>query len=227
MIALLAIRPEPGCAQTVEAARALGLEAQGCPLFEVRACDWSLPDEPVDAILAGSANAFRHGGRQLSHLAALPVHAVGEATAEAARDAGFRVASVGNGGLQALLDGLTGPLRLLRLAGAERVELAAPTQVELVERTVYAVEPLPLDPALAAQLGAGAIVLLHSAAQARHFAAECDRLGQPRGAISLAAIAPRVAEAAGSGWARIAAADRPHDAALLAMARAMCQEARP
>lgn len=196
-------------------------------MFEVSSCAWSLPDDPIDGILAGSANAFHHGGPDLARLTALPVHAVGEATAEAARAAGFAVATIGQGGLQPLLDSLAGPLRLLRLAGAERVELASPLGVELVERTVYSLAPQPLDPALTAQLATGAVVLLHSAAQARHFAAECTRLSVPREAISLAAIGPRVAEAAGAGWARIAAAAQPSDAALLALAHALCQEETP
>lgn len=223
MIPLVVIRPEPGCAQTVAAARALGLEARACPLFEVRALDWSPPNEALDGILAGSANAFRHGGPQFTKLTALPVHAVGEATAQAARAAGFAVATVGERGLQSLLDGLSGPLRLLRLAGAERVELTPPPGIELLEQTVYAVTPLPLNPSFARRLGGGAIVLLHSASQARHFTTECDRLGVPRGAISLAAIGPRVAQVAGAGWARIDAAAQPSDAALLALARTLCQ----
>lgn len=217
------IRPYPACTTTANAARALGLGVLAFPMFEVSSCAWSLPDEPVDAILAGSANAFRHGGPMLARASALPIHAVGEATAEAARAKGFAVASVGDGSLQTLVDGLAGPMRLLRLAGAERVELAPPPGIELVERAVYAVDPLPLDRTLARRLGAGAVVLLHSAAQARHFAAECTRLAVPRAAISLAAIGPRVAEAAGIGWARIAVATQPNDAALLALARTMCQ----
>ncbi len=67
-----------------------------------------------------------------------------------------------------------------------------------------------------------ALVLLHSAATARHFANECDRLGLARGSITLAALGPRIAAAAGDGWAAIHIASRPDDAALLAMAQELC-----
>lgn len=223
MIAFTVIRPEPGCSATVAAARALGLEAQGEPLFEVRPREWTMPEGGFDALLIGSANALRHGGPQLGGLTGLPVYAVGETTAEVARTAGFTVAASGQGGLQDLLDQLDpAHRRLLRLAGEERVELAPPPGIELIERVVYASEPLPMPDSLATALRDGGIVLLHSAAAARHFAAECDRLAIPRAALSLACIGPRVGAAAGSGWALIQSAAEPTDAALLALARGMC-----
>ena len=71
------------------------------------------------------------------------------------------------------------------------------------------------------------VVLLHSAEAARHFAAEVDRLGLSRGRIALAAFAPRIAAAAGTGWAASRAARQPNDPALLALAREMCHEPFP
>lgn len=224
MTALTVIRPEPGCSATVAAAQAQGLDALGMPLFEVRSRAWTIPEGVFDALLVGSANALRHGGPRLGGLTGLPVYAVGETTAEAARTAGFTVAASGQGGLQDLLGQLEpAHRRLLRLAGEERVDLAPPPGVELVERAVYASEALPMSEALATALRDGGIVLLHSAAAARHFAAECDRLAIPRAALSLACIGPRVAAAAGSGWASLQSAAEPTDAALLALARGMCQ----
>lgn len=221
---LAVIRPEPGCAASVAAARALGLEAHGVPLFEVVARDWDAPD-PIefDGLLVGSANAFRHGGAGLATLRSLPVHAVGKATADAAHKAGFDVATVGDGGLQAVLDGLRGPAHLLRLAGEERIALVPPVGIAIAERVVYASEARAMPSSLAAMLGEGAVVLLHSGEAARHFAAECHRLGLRRGRICLAALAPRIAEAAGPGWAALAIAERAQDAALLALASDMCQ----
>jgi uroporphyrinogen-III synthase len=224
MTVLHVIRPEPGCGATLAAARAMGLDAHGTPLFEVTLREWSLPEGPFDAIVAGSANAFRHGGTNLAQLRHVPVLAVGESTALAARAAGFSVASTGSGGLQELLDQLEpAHRRMLRLAGAERIELDPPTGAEMVERVVYASKPLPMQTSLAETLRGGGIVLLHSAAAAGHFAAECDRLSLDRGAIALATIGPRVAAAAGEGWRALACADEPNDAALLALARSMCQ----
>jgi len=65
-------------------------------------------------------------------------------------------------------------------------------------------------------------VLLHSGAVAGHFAAECDRMGVDRGAIALAALAPRIAQSASDGWQSVAVAADPDDAALLSLAADMC-----
>jgi uroporphyrinogen-III synthase len=125
-----------------------------------------------------------------------------------------------------MLDALeTTHRRLLRLAGRERVELAVPRGVEVVTREVYASEPLPLPPALAALLASPALVLLHSGEAAAHFARLCDEAGIDRARIRLAAIGPRVEARAGTGWADLRSAPTPDDTALLALALRMCQEA--
>lgn len=225
MIPLVVIRPEPGCAASVAAARELGLVAHGFPLFAVVPLAWEAPaPEHFDALLVGSANAFRHGGAALARFRGLPVHAVGAVTAAAAQDAGFAVAARGRGGLQAVLDAVPAGTRLLRLAGAERVDLVPPAGVKLAERVVYASQPRAMPPALAALLAGPAAILLHSAEAARHFAAECDRLCLSRAAIALATIGPRVTAAAGAGWRAIATAATPDEAALLAQARDLCQD---
>lgn len=225
MIPLVIIRPQPGCAASVAAARALGLVAHGYPLFNVRPLDWNAPD-PVsfDALLIGSANALRHGGAALARFRGMPAYAVGETTAGEARDAGFVVAGVGEGGLQALLGQLQpGHRRLLRLAGRERVALAPPPGITITERVTYVSEPLAMPDGLAALLAGGALVLLHSAEAARHFAGQCAARHLRKDRIALATLAPRIAEAAGSGWAAIACAPVPRDHRLLALARQMCQ----
>ena len=221
---VLVLRPEPGCSATVAAAQALGLDAHAAPLFAVEPRVWTAPDASAfDGLLVGSANAFRHGGPHLAALRGLPVHAVGEATAEAARASGFTIAHCGTGGLQRVLDEVPPETRLLRLAGEERIELALPPGVSMEEVVVYASVPQPLDPAVLPDLASGALVLLHSAEAARHFAGECARLGVDRSAIALATIGPRVTAAAGEGWRAVETADQPSDAALLALARRMCQ----
>ena len=230
MIALIVIRPEPGCSATVSAARALGLEAHGFPLSTLCPRDWTQPDlSEVDALIIGSAAAIRLGSAALEAMRHLPVHAVGEATAQIARDAGFRLASTGAGGLQHLLETVAPGTRLLRLAGEERLALSSPPGVTMIERVVYASEPLSMPYALARLLGhqrAGpAVVLLHSAAAASHFAAELGRLKIARGHIHIIALGPRIAEAAGNGWASRQSAPMPNDAALLALATQLCQTA--
>lgn len=225
MIPLCVIRPQPGCASTVSAARAMGLAAHGFPMFEVRPVVWDAPDpETVQAMLFGSANAIRHGGSGLTAFRGKPAYVVGDRTGDIARDAGFEIAGVGEGGLQSALDALEGKhLRLLRLAGAAHIPLQPPEGVTIVERIVYESEPLPMPEALASQLRGATVTLIHSAEAARHFASECADRGIDRRGIALAVIGPRVAEAAGDGWKDIRYPVQPTDGALLALAREMCQ----
>lgn len=221
---IFVIRPEPGLQSTLQAARELGLAAVGLPLFEVMPRQWDAPDAAeFDALLIGSANAIRHGGDQLEQYQGLPVYAVGEATADAAREAGFTVAQVGEGGLQSVLDAVEKPMRFLRLAGVERVPLTPPEGTTITTREVYEVRALPITGSAQVGLRAGKpLVLLHSAAAARHFASEVDRLGLDRGSMQLACIGRRVEQAAGTGWAEARSAPQPGDAALLALAADMC-----
>ncbi len=222
---ILTIRPQPGSRATVAAGRAMGLPIESCPLSEIRPLEWSLPAGPFDGLLLGSANALGFGGQFVDKLVEKPVYAVGEATAAAARERGFTVARTGRGGLQALLDGLAGEtLRLLRFAGRKRMSVSPPPGITLETVLAYESLPLPLPSEVAERLGGGALVLLHSAAAARHFAAECERLAVQRRAIRLAALSQRIAEAAGVGWAEVRFASEPNEAALLALARDMCHE---
>jgi len=220
---LVVVRPEPGCASTLAAARAMGLRALACPLFTVGPVAWRAPDPAdFDGLLIGSANVLRHGGEQLARLRGLPVHAVGETTGAAAR-----AAAVGAGGLQPVLDALPPGTRVLRLAGAERIVLAPPAGVSMTECTVYAALPVPMPRELASLATSGAVVALHSAGAACQLSAELARLGLPRDRLALVAIGPRVAAAAGDGWATVSIADRADDSALLAKARDMCHTAEP
>lgn len=224
---LLALRPEPGLAATLEKARAMGLTITDHPLSAIRPLTWDCPDPArFDGLLIGSANAFLHGGPHLARLSAKPVFAVGEATAAAARAAGFTVAMTGSGGLQGVLDAITAPCHLLRIAGEEHVPLTPPAGVTFAEVIAYRSEALPLDPAAPLLASGEALVLLHSAATASHFAAEMGRLGLPRARIALAALGPRIAAAAGEGWAAIHIAATPDERTLLQLAFDLCQQAR-
>lgn len=224
---LLALRPQPGLAATLERASAMGVAITGCALTEIRAAAWDCPDPAAyDGLLIGSANAILHGGDNLAALTGKPVYAVGEATAEAARAAGFTVAMTGSGGLQGVLDAIAGPCHLLRIAGEEHVPLIPPPGVSFDTVIAYRSASLPLDPAAALLASGEALVLLHSAATAQHFAGECDRLGLARSATTLAALGPRIAAAAGEGWAAVHTATRPDEAALLALASELCQKGR-
>lgn len=229
-VPLVIVRPEPGCSTSVEMARKMpGLNVHGFPLSEGLARSWEavLPDQ-FDALLLGSAMAVRLGGRGLGALKSLPVYAVGEATAAAARDAGFTVTATGTGTLQALVDMLAPThRRLLRLAGAERVPLTPPPGVSITERVVYASQPRAMPPELIGLLRQPAIVALHSAEAAHHLGAQCVQHGIRRAPLRIAALSPRIAAAAGDGWGEVATIPYPEDKALLALARQMCQDPWP
>jgi len=226
MIPVVTIRPEPGNAATCAAGAALGLAMIGCPLSELRPLPWQVPDpDEFDALLLGSANALPMAAELplettwLPMVTTKPALCVGEATAAAARALGTPVLGVGRGGLQQLLDG-TDPLppRLLRLGGADHVPVTAPPGVSILFRAVYHLAPLPLPDRLRAPF----VLLLHSAAAAGHFRTQWTG---PRDAIRIAALGPRIAAAAGPGWAELRCPAQPTDAALLALAAKMCHDA--
>jgi uroporphyrinogen-III synthase len=146
----LALRPEPGLAATLEKARAMGLAITGHALSEIRTAAWECPDPAgIDGLLIGSANAILHGGPHLARLTGKPVYAVGEATAAAARAAGFDVAMTGSGGLQGVLDAIHAPCHLLRIAGEEHVPLTPPEGVTFAEVIAYRSVMLRIDPVAA------------------------------------------------------------------------------
>lgn len=202
---LAVLRPEPGNAATAARIAALGHRVVRLPLFEVRAVSWDAPDPAAyDSLLLTSANAVRHGGDGLASLLAIPVHAVGEATAEAARAAGFTVVAVGDAGVEAMQP----PGRVLRLVGREHRGVGAGNAI-----VVYASEALQPDVSALR----GSIALVHSPRAARALAALVD----DRADITIAAISAAAAQAAGTGWSAIGVADRPTDAALIALASAL------
>lgn len=222
---LFLFRPEPGWSVSAQMARDMGLDVQGAPLFTIEPVEWEAPAPgQYDGLLVGSANIFRHGGKQLEKLTKLPVHAVGETTADAARTAGFLVGRTGRGGLQNLLDELSNrELHLLRLAGEDRVTLRLPDTIKVDTKTLYRAVPESLSDEDVALLRTGGVVALHSGAAVERLKVEFDRHEIDRTQVDLAVIGPRVAEMAGEGWRSIHIADAPGDSELLALAQALCQ----
>jgi len=219
---VLVLRPEPGAGETAARAAALGLDPIVAPLFVVVPVAWSPPPGSFDAILFTSANAPRLAG---AAMADVRCYAVGEATAAAARAAGFADVRTGpsDGAATAALMAADGVRRALHLCGRDHVAVGA-TGVEIERRIVYAAEAEPrLPPAARTALADGALVLLHSARAAAAFAA----LAGARPDIGLAAISPAAAAAAGGGWASLSVAAAPRDEALLELALRLCHIAPP
>lgn len=210
---VLVVRPQPGAAATARRLEALGHAPLVMPLLETRPCDWAAPASPPDAVLITSAAAVAHAGPAADPFKTLPALCVGEATAAAARAAGWARAEAGPGTVQALMDGLAGRFaRLLHLAGEDRTAFTPPPGLVIGIATVYRALLCPLP-----ELPKAEAVLLHSPRTARHFAAEWDRLGGNRAAVALFAISLPTLAAAGDGWASAAAAPQPDEASLLAM----------
>ena len=142
-MAVLVTRPEPDNESTAEALRAKGLEVLSSPMLRFEAIAFEAePDVRYGAVVVTSANALRalatHPVRE--SLLRLPLFAVGEHTAEAARRIGFQDVISASGDASALRDLMTKSVRakvltkaatLLYLAGAD---LARDLAGELGER---------------------------------------------------------------------------------------------
>lgn len=211
----LVLRPEPGNARTVRRLIDTGVEAVGLPLFAVTPLGWSAPDpDGFDSLLITSANAVRHAGAGLAAVRHLPVVAVGTETAAVAREAGLRVAIVGDTDAAAavtLARGV-GYARPLHLAGRDHRAVGASTVI------VYASEPIDIPADMLATV-IGGVALLHSARAAARFATLIDRARIDRSRVRIAALSPAVSVAAGGGWASRLVAVTPTDAALVALVR--------
>jgi uroporphyrinogen-III synthase len=212
---LLVLRPEPGASATANRARELGLHAVSMPLFEIEPIKWESPGAArFDGLLITSANAVRYAGSQLRDLRGLCSYAVGEATAEALRNAGFDVAATGDDGVDRLLGSLEPSLKLLHLRGEHRREPADARQ-QITTVAVYSAKDIE-SPDLNGTAGDAA--LIHSPRAGRRFA----ELVHDRGSIAVAAISAAAAHAVGSGWESVEAAPEPTDDALLALAARLC-----
>ena len=215
---LLLLRPEPGLSASAERARALGLEMISCPLFHVEPVAWQAPDPAqFDALLLTSANAVRLGGPELAKLRGLPVNAVGEATAAAAREAGFHVETIGSGNAVDLLAGLSRSLKLLHVAGEDHRHIGdRPIERRIAYRSKAIEDPrLPsLD---------GIVAAVHSPRAGKRLA----ELTSVRGGTAIAAISLAAADACGEGWERRDVAEEPNDNSLLALAARLCHTSYP
>ncbi len=213
---LLVLRPQPDADATAGRAAALGLETIVRPLFETRSLAWTAPDGPFDALMLTSAAAPRLGGAQLAQYHHLPAYAVGDATAAAARAAGFADIHIESQGVDSLIarmaeDDVT---TALHLTGRD----TAPHREAPFELTTVAIyEAAEVD---APELPDKAVALLHSTRAARRFAS----LMADRAAFDVIAISPSVAAALGDGWRSKHCANDPTDAAMLALAVPLCKD---
>lgn len=216
---LLILRPQPGADATATAARHMGLTPEIIPLFIVRPRDWSAPDAAqFDALMLTSANAPRHAGPGLAAYAGLPLWCVGEASVQAARDAGLTVSHVAGPDVAALVRAMAaaGHERILHLCGADRRPLPE-TPLRVTQAVVY--ESAEADIALPPR---PAVILVHSPRAGQRLA----RLwpADSRACADVVAISAHAAAAAGNGWRSVSHARLPRDSAMLELAGKLCQE---
>ena len=219
---LVILRPEPGASLSADRAAKMDFGEIVCAsLFKVRPVEWDPPDaDRFDGMLVTSANAIRAAGDKLKTLRSLPVHAVGDATATAARTAGLMVETVGDGGIDELLAMLPDKLRLLHLGGRHRRSPAEPAQT-IVPVTVYS--SVAREAPRNLELLPGSVACVHSPRAGDRLAQLCDREGLDRASIRIAAISQNAADACGGGWEKIDIAASRDDVSLLALAHRLCQ----
>ncbi len=220
MLRVAITRAEPGASQTAELVRARGAEPIVAPLLTIVPCAYNTSTEGAQALLFTSSNGVRafpdaRGARDRLVLA------VGETTAQAAREAGFADVRVAGGDVTALAELARATLdpakgKLIHIAGDHVAgDLGGALQAsgfEVERRLAYAsVAASTLPDAFAQPLG---IVLFHSARAVEVFVS----LGAP-GAAGLVAgcFSPSVAQAAQNvAWKRLIVAPAPREEALLA-----------
>ncbi|HEX9460959.1 MAG TPA: uroporphyrinogen-III synthase, partial [Alphaproteobacteria bacterium] len=227
---ILITRPRDDAAGLAAKLTAAGHEVISEPMLEIR----SLPDvvldlEGVQAILFTSANGVRMFAA-LDERRDLPVFAVGDSTARAARDAGFSQVESAGGDVDDLVRLARERLQptagaVLHAAGRDVAgDLAGGLSAagfEVRRAVLYTAEPVgAFSPATAAALRDGQIelVILYSARTAETFRQLIEAAGlstavRGRAAIGLsrAALEP----VANLPWAVLEAASRPDEAELL------------
>jgi uroporphyrinogen-III synthase len=223
MLPLIIVRPEPGASATAARAATLGLNPRIIPLFDIVPQAWRLPDPAhFDALLLTSANAVRHAGPGLAALAHLPCYCVGPATTAAAQAMGLSPVLTGNSGAQAVVDAMTarGAQAILWLSGSARTRIVAARHTRITVIATYGAMAVAFPASWHEATAGPAVIMLHSVRAAQRVAQLAGPMAKH---LTLLAISPAVADAAGPGWRGCAIAERPSDAEMLAMAGQLCQ----
>ncbi len=224
-------RPQADSERTAAALEALGHEVLVAPLMRV---------EPVAADLAGtwsaivitSANALPTIPATADRVKTLPVFAVGDRSAEAARRAGFAEVSSANGDIKDLVRliaaravGAKAPL--LYLAGEDRsgdlVAQLAAHGIAVEMKVVYRIVAEVFPPVLAAALESGDVdAVLHFSRRSAELFVEGARssgVAGPAEDVRHLCLSSQVAEPL-AGASRIVIAAHPEERALVALLRA-------
>jgi uroporphyrinogen-III synthase len=228
--AVLITRPEPGAGETAHRIAAMKLRPVLAPLLSIRHVPAHLPEPAsLQAVLAASANAV--AALPPSHHA-LPLLAVGNATADRAREAGFtNVTSAGGDATDLVALALRvcdpgGPAVLLAAGRRQGERLAQDLRqrgFRVLRRTVYEAAPaatLPEPARRALAEGSLRAALFFSAETARTFVdlvGAAGLVGELRGVDALAIGRPAAAALEGLPWRHVRVAIEPNQEAMLAL----------
>lgn len=212
------LRPEPAASRTARQVAKVGLTPVKLPLFKIEPVQWSAPDVAAyDGLLLTSANGLRFAGPQADQFKTLPVFAVGPATAKVAEARGFTVARTGRADIVALLANVSPNMKLLHLAGRNRLDHQLPRpRVDAI--TVYRaalLEKVDIAPV------EDSVTLVHSPRAGRRLA---ELAGEWKGSVTIVAISARAALACGQGWKTIVSVDQPDERAMVALAVELCDK---
>ena len=222
-------RARPGAEATAERLVALGHSPVVAPLLAVGA----RPFDPDIAGVAALAFTSRHGVEAFARQQperGLPVYAVGAATAQAARQAGYGLVEHADGDVEALAaliirDRPAGPVLHPGAAQPAGDLTGALGAAGIAARSMVVYETLAIDPdpVFLAALTALDAVLLHSARASRVLAALLA--ARPAPGLRALCLSPAVAEplaaaAAAGRLASVASAPRPRESALFELLHA-------
>lgn len=214
-------RSQPGASATADRLRELGHEPIVAPLLTVERLPADLDLTGVGAVAFTSANAVR-AFADLTPARGLPVWAVGGATAQAAREAGFGDVRASKGDVAQLAEAIiAGQPAGTRVLHARAADLAGDLEAPLTAAglgyagvTLYRTREADADEAVLAAARDASVVLLHSPKGARAL----SRLlaGRPTAITRALCLSEAVADAlVGGKIPTVAFASLPNDAALL------------
>lgn len=218
-------RAQPGAAATARRIGALGFSAVVDPLLEIRDLAPAVDLAEVAALAFTSANGVE-AFCKLTWARDLPVFTVGEATAQAARAAGFADPSSADGDVEALarliVDTRPGSVLCVgaREPAADLPALLAAARIEAHALAVYAAEERAPHAETLERLTTFEAVLLHSPRASRSLAAILKRRAAPtlRALCLSPAVAGPLTQSVPDGALRsVAFAPRPHESALLGL----------
>ena len=236
---MLVTRPEPEAADSAARLEALGIEAVTLPLLDRATLHTSLPDAKGFAALAlTSVNALRALEERgvIDRYKGLKVFAVGDRTAQGAREYGFGDVSSAGGTMHNLVEaivsaGLAGPVfyPTARHQSGDLAQELAPFGIMVVVAKVYemrALTVLPAEVIADLELGRFTAALFYSARSAETFASLTHSLSRSaRERLSVLCLSEQVAAPLiGAHFVRMGLADHPSEEAMMALALSFARD---